>query len=360
MRQRPPPRPAIIPHSRPSVSEADIRAVVRALRNRRLSQGHEVAALEDALASVFGGVEAVVVSSGTAALYLSLAALGVQRGDKVVIPSYTCNSLFSAVSFSGATAVCADTAPGTPNISRSTVQCVMDRSVKAVIVPHTCGYLADVAALSRLGRPVIEDCAQAAGGRYADGSPVGSKGDIAVFSFYATKLIPAGEGGACVTANRELAAAVRRLRDCDKRLPDAQAFNFKMTDLCASLARRKLAQLPQVVKRRAVMADRYDEAFGAASWRVRSSSAQAVCSRYLVETRGEIETVLDRALAGGIACLRPVFRPLHYSLGGECPNTETLDKTLVSVPLYPALIDKDIRKILRRAPELLNPSADRT
>jgi len=344
----------IIPHSRPEIDTADIEAVVTALKNRRLSQGYEVAALEEALASLFGDVEAVALSSGTAALYLSLAALGVKRGNKVVIPSYTCNSLFSAVSFTGATAVCADTSPGTLNISRSTVRSVMDRSVKAVIVPHTCGYLSDVPAISGLKLPVIEDCAQAAGGRYPDGSLAGSKGDVAVFSFYATKLIPAGEGGACITADRKLAATIRKLRDCDKRPPDGRAFNFKMTDISGSLARRKLKELPVVVRKRALLARKYDEVFGEKSLRLQSPQIQAVCSRYIVETSRAIDTVLEGAMACGITCTRPVWRPLHYSIGGECPNAKMLDKTLVSVPLYPSLTGREVRKILAKVPKLLD------
>lgn len=344
----------VIPHSRPDIIPADIAAVVSALKNRRLAQGREVGALEEELASLFGDVEAIVVSSGTAALYLALSALGIRRGNKVIIPSYTCNSLFSAVSFTGATAVCADTEPGALNIGRRTVQSVMDKSVKAIIVPHTCGYLADVPAISGLGRPIIEDCAQAAGGHYLDGSRVGSKGDVGVFSFYATKLIPAGEGGACLTADREMAASIRRLRDCDKRAPDGRAFNFKMTDISAALARRKLKELPKTVKKRATMAGLYDKIFGKSSMRFQSPEHQAVCLRYIVETDREIDAVLTEALARGITCMRPIWRPLHYSIGGNCPHTETLDKTLVSVPLYPALTGGEMQEILAKVPGLLN------
>jgi perosamine synthetase len=343
----------MISHSRPEITEEDIQAVVGALRNRHLSQGEEVAGLEAELSAMFNNAEAVAVSSGTAALYLALAALGVGAGDKVIIPSYTCNSLFSAVSFAGATALCADVGERSLNVNRAAVERIMEKSVRAVVVPHTCGYLADIAAIATLGHHVIEDCAQAAGGRHPDGTPVGGKGVISVFSFYATKLIPAGEGGACITRNRDLAETIRQLRDCDKRLPNPRAFNFKMSDINAALARRKLKALHSNLARREQIANEYDKVFKQRSFRTGASSPQAVCFRYVINGGENSEEFIRHSNTEGIMCQRPVWRPLHFSIGGNCPRTENLAKMLVSVPLYPSLTDEEIEVICKRLPELL-------
>ena len=155
---------AQIPHFRPEIDDADVEAVTTALRARRLSQGDETKRLEEAVADRLGG-EAVAVSSGTAALYLSLLALDVPEGARVVVPSYTCNSLYAAVSYAGAVAVCADVPARGVSPDAETVKPLLGPGTGAVIAPHTCGYLAGCKAIAGLGVPLIEDCAHAVGGR---------------------------------------------------------------------------------------------------------------------------------------------------------------------------------------------------
>lgn len=358
----------MIPHSRLQVDSREIAAVVQALQAGHLSQGEEIARLEKDLSALFDAAEVVVVSSGTAALYLALVALGVKNGKKVVIPSYTCRSLYAAVSHAGATCLCADTGKDSVCIAPSTVKPLLDDAVGAIIVPHMFGFTADIKGLEALGCPVIEDCAQSAGGRYADGSLLGSKGHIAVLSFYGTKLLPAGEGGACVTCHKELAETIRLLRNCDERPLNPRAFNFKMGDLNAALARAKLQSLPAMNERRVRIAQRYDEAFGQKSFRKKSADPQAVCFRYLVElpreVRGEpgvargkgkdLTSFLKQALEAGIMCRKPVWEPLHAALGGRGPRTEQLQDTLVSVPLYPNLSEDEVETICTTLPKMLD------
>ncbi len=352
-----------IPHSRPHVDAGEIAAVVRALQAGHLSQGEEVARLERDLSAMFGAdgrTEVVAVSSGTAALYLALVALGVQKGKKVIIPSYTCQSLYAAVSLAGAAPVCADTGENSVCITSSTVKPLLNKAVGAIIAPHMFGFAADIKDLVSLGCPVIEDCAQAAGGRYADGSLLGSRGHVAILSFYGTKLLPAGEGGACVTRHKELAEKIRLLRNCDEQELNPRAFNFKMGDLNAALARAELKSLDAMNERRERIARQYDKVFRHFSFRVRSAQSQSVCFRYLVElprvARGkgkEIKSFLEQSRKAGIMCRRPVWDPLHHTLGGKCPRTGRLHSTLVSVPLYPNLTEAEEKKICRTLPEIL-------
>jgi dTDP-4-amino-4,6-dideoxygalactose transaminase len=346
---------SMIPHSRPRVTAGEIAAVARALRAGHISQGEEVARLEMDLSAMFGGSEVVAVSSGTAALYLALAALGVKNGRKVVIPSYTCRSLYAAVSHAGCIPVCADTGELSVCITPATVKPLLSNAVAAVIVPHMFGFTADVTGIAALGCPVIEDCAQAAGGRYADGSLLGTAGEVAILSFYGTKLMPAGEGGACVTRHKKLAATIRSLRNCDERPLDPRAFNFKMGDLNAALARAHLKLLPAGNKRRELIARRYDKTFGDGSFRNKSAWPQAVCFRYLLELSSQIrmKNFLEQAGEAGIACRRPVWEPLHYVMGGKCPQTGRLQNSLVSVPIYPDLSEAETEKICRTLIKLL-------
>jgi len=307
-----------------------------------------VAALESELSANHDGAHVVVVSSGTAALYLSLVGLGLKPGRKVILPSYTCNALLCAVWHARGIPVCADVAGGSVNISASTVRPLMDDSVAAIIAPHMFGCLANIDELAGLGVPVIEDCAQALGGSHRDGAPTGTKGTVSVLSFYATKLLPAGQGGACVTPDPELAERIRMLRACDETAPSPHAFNFRMSDVCAALARAKLADLPAALAERRRLADVYDAAFGESSLRRISGGRQSPCFRYLLHIDNDVDAFLGLSEAEGIMCRRPVWRPLHHTAGGECPATEALEQTLVSVPLYPGLTSEEINTVCNR------------
>ncbi|MFH0880753.1 MAG: DegT/DnrJ/EryC1/StrS aminotransferase family protein [Lentisphaerota bacterium] len=340
----------MIPHSRPVAEEDGIQAVVAALRAGHLAQGEEVARLEEDLSAFFPGRHVVVVSSGTAALYLALVAHGIGPRGRVVIPSYACNSLYAAVSYTGAAPLCADSGEDSVNITPETVGAAGE--CDAVIVPHTFGYLADIGHFMAAGRVVIEDCAQAFG-KGPDGIWLGNAGDAAVLSFYATKLLPAGEGGACVLRRPEQADLIRRLRNADEQQPHPRAFNFKMSDLCAALARAQLKKLERDLQAREHLALRYDEAFGSSSHRVKTGQRQAVCFRYLIRAGPRAIDFMARAESRGIRCRPAIWRPLHLTLGGSCPHAETLAQSLLSVPFYPGLAGEEVEKICGTLPELL-------
>lgn len=342
-----------VPHFRLVIRNSEIEAVEKCLRGLHLSDGVEVRALENELSRICGGREVVVVSSGTAALYLSLVVLGIGPGDEVIIPSFACNSLYAAVAHTGASPVCADSDELGPNISAETVTKALTRCTQTVIVPHLFGYLADMDALSDLDMPVIEDCAHVLGGKYDDGSMIGTRGNISVFSFFATKLLQAGEGGACVTDDASLAKRMRLLRNCDEQLPDRHAFNFKMSDICAALARAKLVNLQQDLEERRKASDLLDTALLEWSYQRTTEHSQAVCFRYLVSIPNRATAIVERTLARGIICRRPVFRPLHLSLGGSCPAAERLYRSVISIPCFPGQSQQELRYVQEVLPQVL-------
>lgn len=342
----------MIKHFVPDVGDDAIDAVGAALRLGRLSSGAEVARLEAAVSEAYDGAHVVAVSSGTAALYLALKALGVGVGDRVAIPSYTCNSLYAAVAHAGAEARCVDCGPDLPVPTAETIAPVLDGTIRAVVLPHTGGFPADVAAVRGQGRPVIEDCAHAIGGRLPDGRRLGTLGDIAVLSFYASKLLPAGEGGACMTRDAGQADLIRRLRQADEQDLHPWAFNFKMSDLCAAVAQVQWRRLSGQIERREAMARDYDEILGAWSLRRRFAVRQSVCFRYLVDV-GDAEAFLAAALAAGVECKRPIYRPLHLSLGGACPIAEEWHRRVVSIPCYPGLSEPERRTVCHTVRDLL-------
>lgn len=341
-----------IPHSHPQATSEDLDAVRNALLAGHFSQGAEVTALENELCERFGHEHAVVVSSGTSALLLSLIALGVKADSPVFLPAYTCQSLYSAVMYARAIPLCMD--------CRKNDVCMMpapdthEQPFAAAIVPHMFGYEACVQTWKENGIAVIEDCAQAAGGTGNNGIRIGSLGNIAILSFYATKLLPAGEGGACLTNDKRTADMIRALRNSDEQQLNPHAFNFKMTDICAAIARVKLRHLDENIAIRNRIAGQFDEAFGLLSFRMRHTLNQPVCFRYLLEVDPDkIRLIMEKAKAAGIDCRRPVWNPLHHSLGFHCPETDRRHQRLISIPIYPSLSEEAVERICHELSKII-------
>ena len=194
---------------------------------------------------------------------------------------------------------------------------------------HAFGLAADVDAFLALGVPVVEDCAQALGAE-AGGRPVGARGAAAVGSFYATKLLTTGEGGAVAGPAGRVARA-RDARDYDEREDLRPRFNYKMTDLQAALGRAQLRRLDAFLARR-----------------------RAIAARYRAALDRPLAPVLDRLERRGVAARRPVFRPIHRALGLDgYPEAERLWARCLSLPCYPRLSDAEVDAVAAALAEAL-------
>ncbi len=346
-----------MPHSRPTVDEADVRAVAAVLRSGQLAQGEVTRRFEQAVARVLGVRDGVATSSGTAALHLALLALGVGRGDEVILPSYTCAALLHAVRYVGATPKLVDLEPDGYNLCPAEVRRRVTRRTRAVVVPHMFGVPANLEALSGLGVPVVEDVAQALGATVR-GRPVGSFGTVAVCSFYATKVITTGEGGMLLSDSEVVLRRAREMRDYDGRPDHRTRFNYKMTDFQAALGLSQLAKLGEFLERRRWLAGRYTAALEALGVPAQPPppGRTPIYYRYVVRVP-DAAGVAARMRELGVECKPPVFRPLHRYLGlGGFPRTEEAHRTALSVPLYPSLSEVEVQRVLAalgavRAPE---------
>jgi len=345
-----------IPHSRPSLGETETRAVAEVVRSGWVAQGDQVAAFEDTMAKVTGQAHGVAVSSGTAALYLALMALGIGSRDEVIIPSYACTALLQAVRQAGARPVPVDIDAATYNLSHAATTRAITARTKAVIVVHSFGLPADVAALKGNGIPFIEDCAQTLGVSVR-GAPVGSVGDLTVCSFYATKLITTGEGGMVLGRQDALLTRIRALRQYDQRDDPEQAFNYKMTDVQAALGLCQAARLETFLARRRAIAARYAEAVRQAGETppVVPSGGTHGYFRFVVQLSRSVVPVLKRADALGIACRRPVYKPIHRYLGlSGFPESDAAWERSLSIPIYPALSDDEVDRVVNAIPAMLS------
>jgi perosamine synthetase len=327
--------------------------VAAVVRRGWVAAGPEVTAFERELAARLDTEAAAAVSSGSAALELALRALEVGPGDEVVIPTYVCDALHHAVSRTGATPVLADADPATLSLSAADARVRLTPRTRCLIVPHAFGLAADLRPILALGVPVIEDCAQTLSARL-DGRVVGSFGTLAVCSFYATKLLTTGEGGA-VAGPAALIERVRAARDYDEREDLAPRVNAKLSDLAAALGRSQLARFDAFVARRRAIAARYRERLrGVACTPPAEAGPRHVYHRFVVEVERPPEAVQTTLAARGVAARRPVYRPAHHALKlGGYPEADRLWARTLSLPCYPTLTDGEVDTVAAALREAL-------
>jgi perosamine synthetase len=328
----------MIPHSKVVLEEDDLAGVEQVLRSGQLSQGKIVSCLEENLASFLGVNHTAAVSSGTAALHLSMLSLGIGEGSEVILPSYVCAALLNAIHYVRATPTLVDIDPDTYNIDVGSIKKAITKRTRAIIVPHMFGLPADIEPIISLGIPVIEDCAQSVGARYR-GRITGSFGVLSIFSFYATKMLGAGEGGMIASNDLRFIDTIRDLRDYDERETYVVRYNYKMTDVLAALCESRLKNLSSFIDRRKGLAKIYDVGLSDLELRIPivPDRRDHIYYRYIIEVENPVRFI-DEMRKRGIHCRRPVFKPLHrYLQLTKFPKTDNAWDKAVSIPIYPAL-----------------------
>ena len=330
-----------IPHNRLTFGEPECEAVLRTVRSGQWAQGPRVQELESVLARMGGVQYAVCGASGFAALRLTLSALHVRSGDSVLVPAYSCVALANATLASGATPVPVDVDPVNWNMEPAHCRQHMERSrPRAVIAVNTFGAPAPVEEMVSGAVPVVEDCAHAFGAK-AGGKCFGSRSQVGVVSFYATKLIGGGEGGAVLTDSGEIAQFVRSERDYGDQPADARRMNDKMNELEASLVLAQLQRLPQMIAARENAAVRYLERLAEAARggivRLPAGGPGRVWYRFAVEmTKVPARTVVADLERVGIHAAMPVT-DWRQADSVAAPVADRAYRGLVSLPLYPTL-----------------------
>ncbi|MDO9634882.1 MAG: DegT/DnrJ/EryC1/StrS family aminotransferase [Paludibacter sp.] len=242
--------------SRPYIPEKSLEDVIKCIRTGNLIQGEQVAAFEDALSEFLDIGEVIVVSSGTAALFLSLIAHDIGAGDDVIIPAYSFPGVANVVELTGARPVFVDISLKDCCIDVSLIERKITKRTAAIMPVHAFGHPAGMNHINTLaeknGLIVIEDAACALGTQY-QGKPVGVFGDAACFSFHPRKILTTGEGGAVVTQKSSVANKIRKLRNHGIKILDASTdfvfpgYNFRMTDFQAAMGLEQLVQLNETI-----------------------------------------------------------------------------------------------------------------
>ncbi len=340
----PDPDPNLIPHSRPTLPEGEEWEEVTArLAPGWAADGPCVARFEQEAAPWLGCRGGVAVSSGTNALHLALAAVGVGPGSEVLVPAYCCAALLNAVAQAGAEPVLVDTERGGVNLCPEDAARRLTGRTAAIVVAHMFGRPAPLAPFLELGPPVVEDCAQSLGA--AEGEVrTGGRGAAGVGSFYATKVITTGHGGMAVSRDPEVLARLRDLVDYDNREEWRPRFSYRMGETAAALGLWQLERLPGFLRRRREVARRYD-ALLFPWWDAPSGAAAGrIDYRYVVRVP-DAAAAIPALRARGVDAKRPVYRPLHHYLGGDYPGAQAAHDQFLSLPLYPALSDEDAARV---------------
>jgi dTDP-4-amino-4,6-dideoxygalactose transaminase len=330
-------------------------AVTRVLSSGRVVQGAEVAAFEEEFAALVDGRPCVAVNSGTSALHLGLLAAGVGPGDEVIVPSFSFAATANAVATTGARPVFADIDPDTFCLDAASVEAAVTPRTVAVMTVHLYGQPAGVDGLrlltERLGLLLFEDACQAHGALFA-GTPAGALGQLAAFSFYATKNMTTGEGGMVVCADQGVARQVRLLRNqgMEQRYRnEIVGLNNRMTDLAAAIGRVQLDRLAGWNAVRSAVAKRYDAELMGVRTPTVAAGATHVYHQYTIRTaqRDRLRVHLqDHGVGAEVYYPVPIHRLPAYEAGEHLDHTESAAREVLSLPMRPTLTDDDVSHVI--------------
>ncbi len=343
----------------PAISEAEIDAVAETLRSGWLTTGPRTAELEARMRDYLEAKHVLAVSSCTAALHLSLVALGVGPGDEVITTSITWPSTANVIVHCGATPVFADVREDTLNIDPARVRELINERTRAIVPVDLYGQPADLAELAETGLPIVEDAAHAAESRYR-GRKIGSIADLTCFSLYATKNIAAGEGGLISTNRDDLAEALDDLRVMRRghgSLYDIAVPGYKanLSDVLSSIA---LVQLDKVARHGEIRSRHvaiYDEGLAdldGITPVARDERDVHANHLYVVRITFADRDEVQRALTDENIGTSIHFLPVHQLSAYRdrlapnqpaLPVTELAGREVLSLPLSPAHSDDDVR-----------------
>jgi len=359
-----------IPLARPVIGAREEELVLETLRSGRLALGPRMAEFEDGLAARVGVEHVSAVSSGTTGLHLAIRAAGAEPGDDVITTPFSFVASANCMLYEGARPIFCDIDPRTLNISaEAAADAVTDRTTGLLPV-HIFGYPADMPAFERLAADralwLVEDTCEALGATHGDGVPVGGRGNLSVFAFYANKQLTTGEGGAVVSpsaAAKERIDSERnqgRAADMGWLDHDRLGFNYRIDDISCALGVAQLERLDQMLAERARVARLYAEALGGVeglslpcpdeggdrrSWFVyvvqlppgvdRDATVVAMRERG-VDTKPYLPAIH----------LMSFYRERFGHREGEFPVCEGVASRSLALPFFPELTDGEVERVV--------------
>jgi UDP-4-amino-4,6-dideoxy-N-acetyl-beta-L-altrosamine transaminase len=377
-------REEFLPYCLPFLDEEDIKEEIDTLKSGWLSTGPKTMKFEELIAEYTGTKHAIAVNSCTAALHLSLIALGVGPGDEVITTPFTFASTGNVIVHVGAKPVFVDIEKDTYNIDPEKIKEAITPQTKAIMPVHYAGQPCDMEAIMRIAQKhnlyVIEDAAHAIGAEYQR-KKVGTIGDVTCFSFYATKNMTTGEGGAITTNDNKMADRFRLLRlhgiskDAWKRYSAAGhwyyeieecGWKYNMADIQAALGIHQLKKLDRFIETRRKFVKIYNEEFGKLEGIITPHEKPDVKHVYhlypiLLDAFSRDEFI-EMMAEKGIGCsvhfiplhLHPFYKKRFGFKKSAFPNAEWVYEREVSLPLYPKMSVEDVWRVINAVKEIIS------
>ena len=312
-----------IPVYQPSLTGNEKKYVNECLDTSWISaKGRFVQEFELAFGKYVGADHAITVANGTVALHLALIALGIGRGDEVIVPTLTYVASVNAIAYTEATPVFVDSLKGNWQVDPDDIERKITEKTKAIMVVHLYGHPCDMECIMEIARKhdlfVVEDCAEGFGS-YFEGQHVGTFGDISTFSFYGNKTITTGEGGMVVTNDETLYARATHLKDQGmakfrQYWHDVIGYNYRMTNICAAIGLAQLEQAEKFLRQKRDIAAWYQKYLQGTPVEFHQEDSNVrhsywMCS--ILVTQSAERDPLRELLKERNVETRPVFYPVH-------------------------------------------------
>ncbi len=359
-----------LPFTRPSIDEESIAAVAAVFRSGQLASGPKVLAFEAALAAYVGGGRSVrALTSATEGLEIALAVAGVGAGDEVIVPAMSFAASANVVARLRTTPVFVDVELATRNLDVALIERALSARTRAIMPVHFSGLAVDMDALQEIAARrrlrIVEDAAHAIGTRHR-GRAIGSFGDLAVFSFHPNKNMTTIEGGAIASADPKAIELIERHRfhgirrnadgEIDVVLPGAKS---NLSDIAAQVGIDQLKRLDGFNARRRALAALYFDAlagFDALLLPARGDDGHSWHMFTVLidfDAQGTTRPAFQKAMAGrgiGIGVHYPSIPGLSYYRdqgyrSEDYPNAHRIGRETVTLPLFPAMLDKDVARV---------------
>ena len=357
----------MIPIYRPEIGKEEEEEILKVVRSGWISSsGPAINQFEEMFSNYIGKRYGVATSNGTTALHLAMSTLGIKEGDEVIVPDLTFISPVNAVLYNRAKPIIIDVEKENWGLDPEKVKRAVTKRTKAIIAVHLYGNPSKISELKEIatdnGIYLVEDCAEAHGAEY-EGKKVGNFGNVSCFSFYANKVITTGEGGMCLTDDKEINEKMRILRDHgmsqERRYwHEAIGYNYRMTSLQAALGLAQVKKIDRFINRKREIASIYQDLLGDVIDLQRNQpNGKSVFWLFsiLIEKR---DRLLDYLTTKGIEGRR-FFYPVHFMppyvkfSDGPYKVSERLAERGLNLPSFTSIKMKDIEYISRKVLEFL-------
>jgi len=365
------------------VDRKDIQEVVKVLKTNRITQGPKIEEFERVIAEYCGVKYAVAVSSGTAALHLAYTTAGIGQGDEVITTPLTFAATANAIIFCGGRPVFADIQEDTLNLDPEEIEKKITKKTKAIVPVDFAGHPCDYDEIRKIAQKykllIIEDAAHALGSEYK-GQKIGSFSDMTILSFHPVKTITTGEGGMILTNNKDFYEKLKIFRHHGIiKKPEKggwyyeienPGFNYRLTDFQCALGLSQLRKIDKFIKKRREIVAKYNKEFKnlkeiilpVEKNYVKSAWHIYVIQLCLDKLKTDRKKIFEELQKAGIG-VQVHYLPLHlqpfyqrkfgYKLS-DFPITEKYYRQAITLPLFPKITNKDVKKVIKVVKEVIN------